>query len=129
MKLRIRGNSLRLRLGQEDVERLRRTGRVEERIDFGPAPEQRLVYALEVFEAAGEIRAEYGHGRLVVHLPDQVARSWTESDRVGLAAEQPIEGGGALRILVEKDFPCTGRERGPEDADAFSDLGAAEGCP
>ena len=35
MKLRLQGNSVRLRLTRSEVERLRETGLVEESVDFG----------------------------------------------------------------------------------------------
>ena len=46
MKLRILDDSLRLRLSQGELERLRTLGRVEAAIGFGPGPSQQLVYAL-----------------------------------------------------------------------------------
>jgi hypothetical protein len=45
MKLRLQGNSVRLRLTRSEVERLRETGLVEESIEFGSG--ESLVYRLQ----------------------------------------------------------------------------------
>ena len=47
MKLRIQGNSLRLRLTQKEVAQLCEWGRVESVVEFSPG--QELVYLLEGF--------------------------------------------------------------------------------
>jgi hypothetical protein len=45
MKLRLQGNSVRLRLTRSEVERLREIGRVEESVDFGAG--EVLAYRLQ----------------------------------------------------------------------------------
>ena len=45
MKLRVRGNSLRLRLSRSEVETFDHVGRVEEAVRFGPGAQ--FVYAME----------------------------------------------------------------------------------
>ncbi len=117
MKLRIRGNSLRLRLSQGEVNALAVEGRVEDAIAF--APGSRLVYALTVSDDAAAPGARLDGARIEVTLPASAARAWTSSDRVGIEAEQPLDGGAVLRILVEKDFACLAPRKGEDDADAF----------
>ncbi len=116
MKLRIRGNSIRLRLTRGEVAAIAASGRVEDAIAFGPG--ERLVYAL----ACGEVdalRARLGGGVVEVTAPAAVAREWASSDRVGLEGEQPIGGGDVLTIIVEKDFACLKPRADEDDADAF----------
>jgi hypothetical protein len=116
MKLRIRGNSLRLRLGPGEVARLAADGRVEERIVFGPGPDQRLVYALEASADVPEVRADYRHGMIRVQLPAALVETWARTDQVGLAGEQPLGAGASLTLLIEKDFECL--DRAAEDDEA-----------
>ncbi|HEV2386097.1 MAG TPA: hypothetical protein VGS20_02470 [Candidatus Acidoferrales bacterium] len=106
MKLRIEGNSIRLRLNKRDVAELTRTGQVKEAVDFNPAEDNRLVYLLEVDPEASRVQADYQQGRLVVRLPRLLAREWMESDRVGVEGERRLGKAGTLKITVEKDFPC-----------------------
>ncbi len=125
MKLRIQGNSIRLRLSRPDVARLDHDGRVEETIAFGMHAGDALAYAVEASPAATGVAARLAPGRITVVLPQALAREWAATDRVGIAAEQPgvgPDGAGVLRILVEKDFACL--DRRDEDADAFANPAA-----
>ena len=47
MKLRIKGNSLRLRVSRSEFTRFLSQSRIEETIHFGPGPEAKLTYGLE----------------------------------------------------------------------------------
>lgn len=120
MKLRIKGNTLRLRLTRPEVARLHDTGRVEDAITFGAEPGETLTYALEASPDAAEVSARLSDGRITVWLPSDAARRWADTDQVGIEAEQRTgagDGSAALQILVEKDWACIdGRE---VDADAF----------
>lgn len=105
MKLRIQGNSLRLRLSDEEVALLAQTGRLEERIEFGSTDDDRLTYALEIDDQAQEMTARYEGGRIAVKLPPS-AREWARSNEISLKSEQTIDpsSGKRLRLLVEKDL-------------------------
>ena len=48
MKLRIKGNSLRMRVGRAELTRFLHDGRIEDTIHFAAEPEASLTYALEV---------------------------------------------------------------------------------
>jgi len=119
MKLRIRGNSLRLRLSRGEVAELAERGRVDDGIAFGSEPEARLGYGIVCSDDASALSARYGAATIVVTLPRSVARTWAASDEVSLEAEQPIGGGEVLRLLVEKDFACLQPRTGEDDGDAF----------
>lgn len=118
MKLRIRGDSLRLRLKRGEVDQIAAAGSVTEETHF---PGTRLSYRLDVSDS-GELRAEFADGDLVVTVPASRARDWAASDDVSLMATQELGGGRSLAILIEKDFACLapghGRQHG-DDADSF----------
>ena len=119
MKLRIRGNSLRLRLLRGEVEQFGRTGRVEETICFGTSPDARLTYVLEFDRQANNITTHFADYQITVKVPDAVARNWVESDEVTLESKQKIDDENVLKILVEKDFICLDRKNDPDNVDAF----------
>ena len=120
MKLRIRGNSLRLRLNRPEVARLATDGHVEESIRFGTRADARLVYRLELCDAIDHAAADYEHGRIVVRLPAPAAREWASGDGISFAAEQSIGDDEEMRLLIEKDFAClVGDRAAEEDAGAF----------
>jgi len=109
MKLRLNGNSLRLRLSQSDVATLAERGRVDETISFPNGP---LVYSIESASTA-TIQALFENNRIRVTLPAAEAQRWMMSDEIGL--ENP---NFSPRILIEKDFQCIHRDS-EEDTDGF----------
>lgn len=117
MKLRVRGNSIRLRLTQSEIVRFGETGLVEEIIEFGG--ESKLIYALESSAQAKSVEAGFSENRVVVIIPQSKAENWTNSNKVGIKAEQSIGDNKILRLLIEKDFACLEPREGEEDADTF----------
>jgi hypothetical protein len=112
LKLRIQGNSLRLRLTQKEVAQLRDLGRVESFIEF--APGCALVYLLESSLHAKSVTANFDGQAIQVMAPKQVMTEWTKSDQVSIEA-QWLAG---LKLLIEKDFQCL-HEPGAYDPDAY----------
>jgi hypothetical protein len=112
MKLRIHGNSLRVRISEIDREALRRDGRVE--YWMGVGPERRFVSALEANSEIDQLGAEFDHDALTVTMPRAWVDSWT--DVVGYESMQPIDGDQQLHVLVEMDVGC--RHGRPQSVDA-----------
>ena len=104
MKLRIKGNSLRLRLSQIDVELLKAESLVQDRIKFGPAKEQSLLYRL-VKSNVKKVNAVYQDNEITVSIPESVMRKWFEPEEVSIRAVM-LMNAETLNILVEKDFQC-----------------------
>jgi hypothetical protein len=123
VKLRIRGDSLRLRLSQAEIARLCEAGEVGDRIRFG---DRSLDYVLVSADIEAP-RASFDGDRIEVAVPHTVAQSWARSDRVGIEAEQALEG-GTLRLLIEKDFKCLAPRAGEDDSDAFPNPGTESGA-
>jgi hypothetical protein len=131
MKLRLRENSLRLRLLRGEVEQFGQTGRVVETIRFGASPDAHLSYVLEADGEARQITTHFSNNLITVKIPAPLAKNWVETEQVALKAEQPIENGkqnaseengapeNVLKILIEKDFVCLDRKDDPDNADAF----------
>jgi hypothetical protein len=116
MKLRIHGNSLRLRLNQSEVAQFSKTGFVEDSIQFAPGAS--FAYALESLSSLSAPQALYSNGGLRILVPGADATDWVRSDRVGISGDQPLESGKALSILIEKDFQCLHGEEA-RDPDAY----------
>ena len=116
MKLRIRGNSLRLRLTRGEVEQLATEHQVEESVTFGPGVS--LTYAIACREVPSPVAAFDGT-KIVVSCPPALVSSWARSEEVGFEAEQSVGEGKVLRILVEKDWNCLTSRPGEEDIDTF----------
>jgi len=117
MKLRLRENSIRLRLLQTEVEQFRKNGSVSERIRFSQF--QVLTYTLKISDDAAEISACCEDEEIIVVVPSDAARDWTETNLVGLEREQKINETLTLKISIEKDFVCLERPLDADNADAF----------
>jgi hypothetical protein len=102
MKLRLQGDSLRLRLGQSEVARLRDHGAVEESVSFGSGAA--LVYRIQSDRHTESLQADFEEGVVTVHIAADRAQAWMASDEVGVYAQN-----GELRIAIEKDFRCLTR--------------------
>jgi hypothetical protein len=118
MKLRIKGDSLRLRLTQSEVKQLVEGGVVEDRVRFGAGAA--LVYRLRRDSGARSIGATYVDGAVEVRLPDRAALGWCESNEVTLQGTQPAAPDAELRIVVEKDFACLTVREGEDESDNFA---------
>ena len=113
MKLRVRGNSIRLRLKRNEVERLAAGHKLAEETDF---PESAFGYSLELSDNE-DMEASFENGSIAVSMPREIIPEWADTDLVTLYSEQKLSGDGMLKILVEKDFSCLepGHHRNCED--------------
>jgi len=100
MKLRIAGDTLRLRLTQKEVACLGDDAVVECAIRFSPNHELRYSVASSV-DALG-VSVNYKDDSIRVVLPKAMATAWASSDEITIEGSDP----GGVRILVEKDFQC-----------------------
>ena len=114
MKLRIQGDSLRLRLTRSEVRQFAETGAVESAMQV--APGVRLTYGLRASDRAGLAVAMNEH-RVTVWVPHGWIADWADGDAVGFSGEQDAGEGRTLSILVEKDFECLHKR--PDEQDAF----------
>ena len=129
MKLRIKGNSIRLRLGQSEVRRLAIEGVVEEFTIFGPSKQERFAYALCTSPGVSAVSASFADRRLVIRVPSDMIHQWATTDQVGIHAFQHAGNDAALLILIEKDFECVEAPPGESQEDAFPNPQLQAACP
>ena len=116
MKLRIRDNSVRLRLTQAEVEALRKEGLVSSRTRFPGG--RSLIYEVESSPASVTPAAHFSENRLTIRLPETVVLAWATSQQVSMEGEQRLAEGEVLTLLVEKDFRCLA-PRDEDESDMF----------
>lgn len=119
MKLRIKGNFIRFRLGQSEVRRLAIDGTVEESTVFGPSIKNRLDYVLCASPDGQDVAASFTDRLIIVEIPRSMIHVWTTTDQVGIRATQPTGDDNELLILIEKDFECIDAPPGDSQEDAF----------
>ena len=103
MKLRIRNNSVRIRLSRTEIDTLGGIGHIEDATEFGTGT---FRYSLWAKEGIGGLQASFEDGKITMFVPIEFAKVWPENTVVGTANEVPLPGGGSLSLLLEKDFKC-----------------------
>ncbi|WP_263359615.1 OB-fold nucleic acid binding domain-containing protein [Acidicapsa ligni] len=106
MKLRINGNSIRLRLLRSDVTTFIETGHIERKIYFSSSDHAFLIYALKHESGLANVELRHEQSEVIVVLPKEQAISWAETDQVGVYSTVDLGKHGSVEIIVEKDFAC-----------------------
>ena len=127
MKLRIKGNSLRLRITRPELAGLEHGRPVAEIIHLGPEPGQSLRYSLAVQPLAEPVTVEFHANAIAVTLAQAQFEKWSREDEVGVYASLDLGSAGLLDVAVEKDFKCLD-SRGEQDEEAFPNPLAGKAC-
>ncbi len=116
MKLRILGNSIRLRLTQTEVSNLARLGRISETTQFGP--DNFLEYEL-IMTPESTLMVSFQQGKILVALPKIIGKPWAEGSAISLQRFIRFDEKSELSVLIEKDFKCKTDRVGENEDDMF----------
>ncbi|HNK29491.1 MAG TPA: hypothetical protein PKG65_11230 [Ferruginibacter sp.] len=103
MKLRIKGNSIRIRLTRTEVARIASEGYLEEQTSFGT---QKLIYALKRVDSGTGLSAAMEGNKITMFIPSSLSNDWPANQVVGFNARMPVGDDETLYLLLEKDFVC-----------------------
>ncbi len=103
MKIRIKGNSVRLRLTKSEVDTLATTGIIEEKTEFEDGS---FGYRLQTDSSIETLDAVMNNNTMTVLLPATVAQAWPDNNTVSHTHTKQLKNGRTLLLLVEKDFKC-----------------------
>ncbi len=117
MKLRIRDNPIRLRLTQAEVDTVSSAGVVKARVSL-PGGDG-LDYILQTSPVTEGPSAHFTEGAVAVLLPEPDEKQWASTEQVSIAANETLDDGDSLKILVEKDFACLASREGEGESDMF----------
>ena len=110
MKLRIKGNSVRLRLSKWEVERFAKEGILQETTNFG---NHMLSYTVKSTEEK-TMTATLTQAGITLLVPLTQLMQWAGSNtQVGISQKMDIGNNETLSLLLEKDFKCI--DANPED--------------
>ncbi len=128
MKLRIQGNSLRIRVGRSELAHFLSEGRITDTVRFTPAPEASLTYALEVSHSdTSQTHVRYSPQEVAVILGSRQVAEWRLETEVGIYTRVPIGAGDSLEVIIEKDFACLDRSD-DDNKDTFANPLTATNC-
>jgi len=106
MKLRIKGNSIRLRVSRSDLTTLAETGSIEGAIHFAENPAAVWRFGVAQNPGSAGPSAAFASNRITVTVSAGEVQRWAKSDEVGIYFSQSIGSQGTLDVLLEKDFAC-----------------------
>ena len=116
MKLRSKGNLMCLRLTRSEVARMAMKGSLKCRTDFGS---RAFRSALVTREDALGLSASFEDDAVLLSAPRAAVARWTQSEELGLDAEQTTREVIRLRSRVEEDSRSLVRSRAePKKAEA-----------
>jgi hypothetical protein len=127
MKLRIKGNSLRLRVSRSEVAKVFKGERVAETIQFASDAAARLTYTLEREPSVTMPTVRYAAAEITVLIPADQALNWCLTDQVGIVQNFSLGSQGSLELIVEKDFACLDRSD-EANQDTFPNPNAGATC-
>jgi hypothetical protein len=103
MKIRIQGNSIRIRLSKSEVDKLSFVGYIEEKTSFG---KNAFGYCLQKKAGISSLAASYDEDKIIMYVPEALLADWPENNIVGFDANMSIGENEHLYLLLEKDFKC-----------------------
>ncbi|WKN42561.1 DUF7009 family protein [Tunicatimonas pelagia] len=124
MKLRIKGNSLRLRLTQAEVQRISEGESVREVMNIGGGNPS-FIYSLTIHANQLPVAVVYQNHEIHVTISRQVSRQWATTNQISIEENIPTEDRHSLHVLIEKDFRCLHRNV-QDEPDQFPNPKATE---
>jgi len=115
MKLRMKGNSIRMRLSQSEVDELVDSNVVYEMVNFG---KNYLTYQLNLADTK-DVSAVYEKDCISINIPKVMGSKWAKSDQVGIEEIVSLGAKGSLSILIEKDFKCLTDRPNEDESNLF----------
>ena len=116
MKIRINGNSVRIRLSRTEVDRFGKEGYLEDRTEFGNAA---FVYVLQTKKDGDSLSASFEGNTMTMFVPEKNKQEWTSTEKVGYDFNMPIGNGKTLYLLLEKDFKCIDNTMKEDQSDNY----------
>ena len=102
MKLRIKGNSLRIRLSKSEVDQLVSGSTLTDQTEFG---KNSLRYMVQTVNTGEALEASYENNLIALFVPNSLIENWDTNATVGFESMMTT-GTGNLHLLLEKDFKC-----------------------
>jgi hypothetical protein len=116
MKIRIKGNSLRLRLSRTEVDKLATEGRIEEQTEFNGGI---FRYVLQAKKDTHLLDAELEGNTITMYIGAELPSLWANNEQVGYSKTIVLQNGNQLSLLLEKDFKCIDSDSGEDQSDNY----------
>ena len=116
MKLRIKDQSIRFRLSQNEVRKLDGESEIVASTYIG---ESTLTYVIK-HALDRTFSCNFIEGKISVMVPKDILQTWCNSDQVSIECNLPKSGQTpSLQLLIEKDFQCLIERAGEDESGLF----------
>ncbi len=116
MKLRLKENTLRIRLSMTEVETLVGTRKISSRTAFPGSNFLETKISLTDVKLA---QVYFENGCIDIALPQNMLNEWQINDQVGFQWAVSLDDGNELSILIEKDFRCLTERPGEDEVGLY----------
>lgn len=116
MKLRIMGNSLRIRLSQTEINTLGKDNMIQDSIQF--PNKVKLEYEI-IASKSDKWDCFYTSNKISLAIPQLLINKWVTTEMVGLDNLMDLENNLKLSILIEKDFKCLSTRPDEDESDLY----------
>ncbi|MDQ3016472.1 MAG: hypothetical protein M3R25_07120 [Bacteroidota bacterium] len=113
MKVRLQGNTIRLRLKMHETDRLFENGMIEDVLEFGPGDDEKLRF--QIIKGDEDFAIVQEGLTIGIVVPGTLIDTWTKTDLVGFEESITTSKGIAIKVLIEKDFACLDGVREEEE--------------
>ena len=104
MKLRIKGNSIRFRLTQSEVEELNKKGHVEDLVNFGDGV--KFIYEIKADLNKNILEPVFKANKISVLVCQDQISQWALTDKVTIKENYINSDGDEVIVMIAKDFKC-----------------------
>lgn len=116
MKLRIRDNSLRLRITQTELDQFEKDKEVKSTIHF---PHGVILEYILLWNDDDSYGIRHDGLSIVAWVAHSAGRKWLAPTEVTIEHSIELENGDSLRLLIEKDFQCLSERKDEDESDMF----------
>jgi hypothetical protein len=116
MKLRIRDNSLRLRITKTELKTFAAEKKVECTINFPGTEKMNYVLTWSDDETYS---ASFSGNTVFAAVANSAGKSWLDDNEVSIDHKITLADGSPFRLLVEKDFQCLSERKEEDESDMF----------
>lgn len=116
MKLRLKDNTVRIRLSVTEVDALIMRGQISATTDF---PGQSRLTTEIVLEDVISVEASFQNSKITICIPSHMLTGWNVDNQVGYQWQISLGNDDFLDLFLEKDFRCLTERPGEDESTLY----------
>ncbi|MBK8502519.1 MAG: hypothetical protein IPL46_10055 [Saprospiraceae bacterium] len=124
MKLRLKDNTMRIRLSMTEVDALIKTGQISATTVF---PGSNALTTEIVLEEVDSVEVSLKNSKITISIPSHLLSRWNIDSQVGHQWQIAIGKDHFMDLYLEKDFRCLTERRGEDQTALYPNPGETHG--